>query len=251
MSYPLVFTTETVLKPFKRTASYLTMVQQFQNGTEQRCPVRNCLMHFELPYPKLVLADKNAFKSFIASTKGQMSVSTSLTIGGVTYSDLTVTTDVFQAVENVTTQYGLTIPMRQIKPQTVTAATPGGTPAFPTLSGSIGMRPFTQAQRYVTIAADNSTGMRYTWGYFGTGLSGFPTRGLMAWNIQYSMLTDAQLDTLEQWFHWAMGRFKAFQFTDEDGTVYPNVRFDMDDFEIQYNSFNDSRVMVKLAEFFV
>jgi len=242
-----------LLYPFQRSMTYNTKVAIFQNGAEQRAKTRGCLASFSLEYSKLVQSDKDAIRAAVASAKGTFDSSLSLTLGATTYGNLALEDDSWTGAEHESTQYGTALRLRQTKPQTVVPATVGTIPAFPALaSGALAMRPYTQIDRHSTLRNDMESGKRFAYSYFGSGLTGMPTRSLKGWILAYSVLQDADVATLEAFFHWAWGRYAGFQYTDADnGTVYSNVRFDQDALLIEYQGFNRTSLQIRLSEFWV
>lgn len=122
---------------------------------------------------------------------------------------------------------------------------------YPTINGGVTtQRPFTRTRVHRTTVNTMSTGKRYTYGWRATGLTGLPTRPLFVWELNYPVITPAEVETLEDFFRARAGRLEAFDFTDpEDGTTYPNCRFGMDAMEIRYEGPNYCSTRVVIEEF--
>lgn len=248
-----------VLYPFKRTVRYATTVAAFQDGSEQRSKTGGPWNSFELDFSRLSQTDKDAIKTNVNSAKGAFDSTLSITLdntnyGGaaVTYSNLGLEDDTWSGTERVNLQYGSALRLRQTKPQPITDITPGGTPTYPSLaSGAAVMLPYTQIRRFFTLRNDQATGPRYAFANWGGGLTSMPTGALMAWTLEYNALLDADVATIEAWFHWAWGRWGGFTFVDpEDVTSHTKTRFDIDALEINYRDVGQTSVTVKLAEYF-
>jgi hypothetical protein len=252
-------TTIQALYPFKRTVRYLTDVVAFQDGSEQRSKGGGPWNSFELDFNRLSQTDKDAIKTHVNSAKGAFDSTLSITLdntayggGAVTYANLGIEDDAWDSTERVNTQYTTKLRLRQTVPQPVTDIVPSIPPAYPLLAnGAAVMLPYTVTRRFSTLRNDQPAGPRYSFANWGGGLTAMPTGALMSWGLEYSLMGDADVATIEAWFHWAWGRWGGFTFVDaEDGVSHPKVRFDMDSLEIRYQDVNQTVVSTKLCEYF-
>jgi hypothetical protein len=165
---------------------------------------------------------------------------------GKLYRNMALEHDTLPMLERESTLYNFTLTARQTANPTFTLASPGS--AYPNLAiGLKAQRPYTRVQRYAVLRNDNVFGPRYSWAWVGGGLSGFPGNALHGWQLDYPVLSDTDLATLESFFLSHFGRFQAFSFTDpDDGNTYSDVRFDSDSLEIHHEQIGVSSLSVKL-----
>jgi len=233
------------LYPYTQTIHFDTFVQRNQDGSEQRWIRNYGMMKFELSWGALARADKDTIKGVVTTAKGQFGGGWSLTANGATYTNLSLDADTFEAVENETTQYSTKLTFSQTLSQSLSPGT-AGTP-FPTLGvGAIAQIPWTQRKRYFTTVNKLDSGPKYTWAWFGGGLSNFPTDGLMGWQTGGPSLPDADLANLVSHFVANFGRFGDFSYTDEDATTYTKAHYASDDMVIVYQQPNQASVSVGL-----
>lgn len=239
---PVVVLVPPLLYPFTQTISFRTVVGRFQNGAEQRSVAQpGGLVSFELPYQKLIQAQKDALKLAFTAAAGQFSTTVSLTLGATTYTNLSYDSDEFAATESKTTQYNAPLKLSQAITQTLSPGTAGL--AFPALAnGAMGILPYTQRKSFQTVATKLAAGPKWTTPEFAGGFAGYPTDGLMGWVLDEHMLTDADLATRIAHFVANWGRAFAFPFTDEDLVTYSKAHYSSDTLTIRYNDVNDSDV---------
>jgi hypothetical protein len=179
----------------------------------------------------------------VTTAKGQLATNLSLTYLGTTWNNLSLDSDSFEAVERTTTQYDTKLSFSQ----TAAQLSPGtaGQP-FPTFSGAISQLPWTQRKRFFSTVNRLTSGPKYTWAWFGSGLTNFPTDGLMGWQAGGPSLTDTDLAALIAHFVANYGRFNDFSYTDEDGTTYTKTHYAEDSLVITSNQPNESNVSLGL-----
>lgn len=239
------------LTPLVRRVEFNTDVAMFQNGREQRFATRRPLNRLSLPYPEVSSTDVTSLESFINSAKGAYDVAGSLTVGSDTWADLALEGDGITVTEADAKLYSTSLKLRQVKRASYTPPSPGS--SYPTFSaGVVAQRPYVRIRRFFTQANDMESGLRYSWAWFGGGLSTFPTGALMSWELTYPVMTDADVATLENFFAGQWGRLLHFSFTDPDsGTTYANCRFGMDGLEITKNAPNLNAVAaVRIDEYY-
>jgi len=248
---PVIRGPSTALYPFTQVYQCQTSCSDSQSGNPSRHVSGFPRLHFEFGYNPLRQADKNALKAAFAGAKGQFtggSGSAGLTATtDITYTDLGFDSDEFQAVEQVTTQYGVKWSLTQALPQNLSPGTSGG--AYPTIATSvISKLPYTQKKRWQTVASTMPTGPKYTFAEFSGGLTNFPTDGLMGWEFDETVLSDALVNTKVAHFLANWGRAFPFTFTDEDGTTYSNVYYASDTMSILRADFGLSRINTVLVQ---
>jgi hypothetical protein len=249
---PTVHGTGAALYPVLRHNTLATGVQKFLNGSEQRFQRTATLADFQLQYTGLFASDRNALMTFYASQKGAFDSTWSFGLSFNTYTNMTFLDDSFTSVESARpNQYDVSFKFRQ----TANAAFAQSlhfpsNPTYPTLStGATSQRPYSQIQRNRTTFNDNPTGKRYSYAWYAAGLTGFPTRGLYSWKLEYPAITDADMATLETFFVQMNGRYSTFSLKDPDsGVTYASVRFDQDAFSYKYVALNQASTTILLAE---
>jgi len=250
VALPLVFGIQPALGTLTRTISTSTLVTKFQDAKEQRAPGRMPLVNFNIPFDGIQRADKEAIRLAVAAAQGRTATDLSFVFAGVTYTGLTIMRDEWQVLEHKTGLFTAELPLRQTIPQALTAATV--LTAFPVLSAGVScMLPFGQGDVYKTDVNESPSGMRYSYPWFGNGLTGFPTRGLRRWPLSFPVLQDADLALIEQFFVGVNGMWLKFSFTDpDDGVTYPNCRFGQDDLVVTHSRFNLSAIQSLVIEEF-
>jgi hypothetical protein len=239
------------LYPVTRRIEFSTDVAIALNQTEQRFKRRPPLTRFVLPYNRVNRTDMLAFRSFHASQRGTFDATWGFTLGATLYSNLTFEDDTFIATEeDVTrTHYSFTLKARQTKNATATAGDYGGT--FPTLAnGAMTQFPYIQTRRFAVLVNDNpACGIRYTWTWFGAGLTGFPTGALWGWQLGFPNISDADLLTLETFFRAQWGRWGTFTMVDpEDASSHTKCRFDQDVMDIVHMAPNQNSCTLNILE---
>lgn len=205
--------------PFDMTIGFLTGVGPWQNGEQQRW-IRQPggLVKVAIPYAQLTQAQKNTVKAAFTSAAGryEQNLEISLPFGGslATFLNFGIDADEWAATEAKTTQYGGPLRLTQSITQSLSPGSPGG--AFPTLAnGTIGILPYVQKKRFQTVAQKVEAGPIYTFAEFAGGLSGYPKDGLMAWEFNMQLASDADVVTLAAHFIANWGMAYSFLFKDE------------------------------------
>lgn len=247
---PTVRSGAVALYPVNRSAYRPVNVTTFMSGKEQRYKSASAYAGFQLDYSQINATDRTSLDNFVASTKGSFDSTWQFVLGSATYGSLAFETDSFDWTEaaNFPGLYNASLRFRQTISSGAAAAGTGT--SYPTFAGGITTQlPFIQNTRYLTAKNNLECGIQHAYAFYGAGLTGYPTRGLYGWTLNYSVFTDAEIVTLEAFFALQQGRLGTFSFTDpKDGTTYTKVRFDQDSLEIKYQSPNIAQVQVKLAE---
>lgn len=213
-----------VLYPFVRVTSCLTTVTTFQNASEQRSVERPPLYGFQIPMSSMLAVDKLAWLNFHVSAVGRAHTDLTLSLGGTTYSNLTLLSDLLDAVQKDAVIYDQVASLRQVAAVNFSSYTPP-TPAviYPNLRFGLGSPssssteiPFHQSSNFLTSVGDSPYGPRYTFSWYNPGspLSGFPSTYLRSWKLSYPLLTDADVAIIENQFLGCQGRYSLFNFTD-------------------------------------
>ena len=238
-AFPITRGTSQALYPFTQTITFLTEVCSFVDGSQQRFVRRKggAIVKFEFPYSKFSQAQKDTIKTAVIAAKGQQSTSFTVTLGGVTYTNLSLESDIFTATERVPTQYSMPITLKGITAQALTASGGG---AFPTFSyGTTTQLPFDQGHVWNTQFKLSDSGRKLTYAFW--------SAQLQQWKVNYPNMVDADVPTLIQHFVWAQGRYQQFTFTDpEDSTAYTKAHYASDDLVIRYNNINSASVSMAL-----
>lgn len=245
MALPVIRGTSAALYPFTQTYSFLTLVGEMQNSYQQRSIKRFGLVKFEIPYPALTQAQKNTVKDAVRTAKGQFATTLTLTLGGITYTNLSLDSDTFEAVESITTQYSAPLKLSQVIPQGLSPGTSGT--AFPTLAnGAMGILPYTQGIRFQSIVTKMEAGPKQIFSEFAGGLTGYPSDGLRYFRFDESHLSDADLATRVAHFVANFGRGKTFAFVDEDAVTYSACHYSMDDLVVNVAGVNNSSLKISI-----
>jgi hypothetical protein len=248
ISLPVIRGASALLYPFTATAVFSTGIGKWQNGTQQRwVKPPGGLVKFDFSYAAMTRAQKDDVKgtSLFGSAKGQMATNLSLSLNGVTYTNLSLASDEFAATESPTLQYSAPLKLSQTVGQNLAWGTPGQ--PFPALAnGSIGILPYTQKKRWQSVVTKMESGPKYAYAEFASGLTNYPTDGLMSWEFAMDHVSDADIMTLVAHFVANYGMAFSFTFTDEDGTAYPKTHYAMDEMAVTYKGPNDAGVKILL-----
>lgn len=246
-SLPIIRGTSTALYPFTQTYICNTGKSDAQSGATARWVKSPPIVRFEMPFNPLTQADKNTLKVDFGSYKGQFTTNLQLTALGTTWTNLSLDSDEFAAVEQVTTQYGVRWVVTQAIPQNLSAGSSGG--GFPLLTnGTMGQLPYTQKKRWQTIVSKVQAGPKYALAEFAGGWANFPTDGVMGWELDERMLTDADVNTRVAHFLANWGSAKPFTFIDEDGNSYIWVFYASDQMVITRQQPNVSSIKTVLVQ---
>jgi hypothetical protein len=116
-------TAQQALYPFKRTIKCNTLVTRNQDGSRQCSILDNPRMLFDMPFTRLNPADKNRLIVFAASAVGQFETNESLTLGNVTYTNLSLDSDLYSGQVRATTMWDSSLKLTQTQAQALTSAT--------------------------------------------------------------------------------------------------------------------------------
>ncbi len=255
MSSPLPYLRNTtgtlnaqVLYPFTRTVEFMTTVNTFANGSEQRWPERPPLYTFALAMSMLNTTDKAAWLSFFNSQKGRFQTNLQITLSSTTYSNLALMSDDLAQTNDRGLLYNQQVNLRQVSNYPWTAPSVGT--SFPTLSfGSVAEYPLTDTSSFMSDVNESPLGPRFVWSWYGSSLTNFPTGYLKAWRLSYPLISDADRATLETYFLGQQGRYGSFSFTSPiDSTTYSHVRFASDSLAIKHLTKNQQSTEITLIQ---
>lgn len=237
------------LYPVTFTIHFDTWIQRNQNGSEQRSIRNNCLVKFGIAWGALAQADKDTLKTLVTTAKGQFDATTSLTFAGTTWDNLSLDSDSFEAIESVTTQYDVKLSFSQVISQNLSPGSMGQ--PFPTLAtGAISQLPWAQRKKFQTTTSSLPSGPKYSFAWFGSGLTNFPTDGQMGWQVGGESLADADAAALIAHYIDNYGRFGDFSFTDEDSTAYAKTHYASDDMVVTALEPNRTSISIALETTF-
>ena len=79
--------------------------------------------------------------------------------------------------------------------------------------------PYSAGVAFETVATDMETGMRWSFPRRGGGISGYPGSALGRFGINFSSITDSEVDVLESFFESMRGRWAKFSLLDPGGNL--------------------------------
>jgi hypothetical protein len=221
------------------------------SGAEQRWKRHAPLNSFNLHYARLNSTDASALNTFLSTTaQGMFNSTWSMTLDGVTYSNLGLDSDTWTIRND--RRYSLDLKCSQTQNAPTIPALTGSYPLM--TSGAVCCYPHENSPQEKTLCGKNPNGPRYASGYYGFGLTdgagnpypGGPLNGL---TLSYVSVSDADLATYINWFLAAGGAWSTFAFADPAGPdVISKCRFDQASLDITYEQKNASSFTVKLAQ---
>lgn len=247
MSLPLVRGIGQALYPFTKRITFDTGITFNGDATERRWKRRAPLWEFEWTYRTLLKSDASALVAAFNALSG-MYGSMSYTLGAVTFSNLAFLADDVTVTQSGPITYDTRLRARQTQNLGWTApAWPSG--AWPTFSTNTSLTlPYSSGYRWMTTTGDSPTGTRYSFPWWGSGISGLPTGPLRRFPVELVM-PDVDAATFETFCCWSQGRLNTWNFADPfQGSAYYKIRFDTDIFEFNYVDVNHVRISVPLIE---
>ncbi len=195
----------TALYPFSRRIAFETGKQFFCNATEQSWKTRAPLFEFDWTLNALPAADVNTLLTFHNNRNGMLASDWSLTINGTTWNNLAMQADSF-AHEVADLGDIHTVILKAVQTANAGYTIPSVSAVWPTFSSGAKLQiPMSGAWRSLTTQGSSPTGKRYGYGWWGTGVSGQPTRPLRKWECTF-VLPDADAVTMENFFLGMQGR---------------------------------------------
>jgi hypothetical protein len=211
--------------PLTRSMSMRAQVTRFAAGNSQRYPVQTRMEQFQLRWTRLTAVDRDIILNFWNSQKGAFG-DFSIQIDGVLYDNCTFLADTLDLTEEAEKLWTLQLNVGQEVPVKVTLGTLG---AFPLVGWGVGFDiGCTMNYAYRTIVnANQLTGKRGT----AIGRDAF----IRSWTLPYGVLLQADVTKLENHFHAACGRWKAFAFKNPLGENIAKAIYGQDDLVINYS----------------
>jgi len=235
-------TAQQALYPFKRTIKCSTLVTTNQDGSQQRSILSSPRVLFDLPFTRLNPADKNSVKALAASALGQNATNETLTLGNVTYTNLSLDSDLYSGKVRATTMWdsGLKLSQTQaqnLRPTTtlgadvligdtsITVASVAGFNGYITIGTETMLITWTPDSTHFTVsrgqlgttAATHTSGDTVSWGpafALGAALPAFPntTRTQIPWQQNQQYKTEvSSMEAGPKWtYPWYGGHLIAF-----------------------------------------
>jgi hypothetical protein len=210
--------------PLTRSMSMRANVIRFAAGNTQRHPLQARLEQFALRWTRLTRADRDIILNFWNLQKGAFGTF-SIKIDGVNYDDCFFANDTLDMTEEEEKLWTLQATVGQELPVKTAIGTPG---PFPHLGVGVGFDlGCTLHYSYRTIVNENQLSGRR-----GTAVG--RTAPIRTWMLPYNVLVKADVDNLENHFHAACGRWKAFAFTNPMGENIAKATYGQDELVINY-----------------
>ncbi len=238
---------QSTLYPVTMVISFDTHIGYNQAGSEQRWKRRAPLFRFQLKFSSLLAADKTAETTFFDNQAGMFD-SFALSLAGTTYGNLVLDQDELAFAQRENLLFDTELVLHQTQNRQYPANAPLA--AFPTLANGLTAElPFIQRRRWLTSKTDQASGTRYAYKWYGAGLQMFPATALLAWDLQFPVLKDADATTLINAFVGWDGMAASFSFTDPiSNTTYANCRMGSDELTVKYLDFNRTSIAMTVVQ---
>lgn len=253
--FPTITSGAVAKYPLTRSVQHRTQVWTFVDLTEQRFSKGNGgRAAFTLVYNNIKTADKETLRAFFASTFGSYDHTWSITLpdpspgSPTTYTNMQfLANQQFAAVNISPDRWRVTLKCRQTITSLETAGSAGsggdfgGHSVYPPINaaGIITGYPYGEEDDFVVQQAELDAGFSYA--------SPQNENRMMKFTLTYPVISRAEVDVVETFFNAMRGRTGDFDFTDDNGTVWVNTRFDMDQLDIVYNEPGSHSLTVKLS----
>ena len=221
-------------------------VQQFRSGTEQRYASSGLLNSFTLAYSRLPWADVAAIRDFWTTQKGAFDSTWQLTFldpsaqSDRMYANLAFDSDELAWNETQQGRYDLSLGAAQTVAEAVTVS-PGGD--FPVIRNGVRVQlPFRSALRFRTERSDLDYGRRFAWAVW--------PAALRSWQLDYPVITDAEVKTLVDFYTAQGGPLHTFTFTDPNtNAAYTGCRFAPQPLELTRRTAGVNRLTLSLEQY--
>jgi hypothetical protein len=114
-TFPTLSSGVTTIGPLSFSESIPSEILTFENGAEQRFRTAKKLYSFKLRFDGIKKSDMALLRDFFITVKGSFDTTWSIAIDGVTYQNMTFTTEVFSAEEAARGRYTVALECRQVK----------------------------------------------------------------------------------------------------------------------------------------
>lgn len=209
-----------------------------RNDTEQRNMIHAGRESWELSYPRLTLAERNALLAFHDARKGSFDQDIVFTLLGETFSNCYLAADALEFTENEPTIYSGTVKLSQVMRAPDVGVLPTDFPAL--ANGCVAQRPFVHGHTWSTLAVQTEGG-RYA--------RSNRASVLRTWSAGGSSLDYDEAADIWEMFRLARGMWKTFAFTDpESSTRYTNCRFGSDALEWRNSGPGENDIRVQIVQ---
>jgi hypothetical protein len=188
-------TAQQALYPFTRTIKFNTLVSVNQDGSQQRSILDNPRVLFDLPFTRLNPADKDSVKAFAASSVGQYATNLSLTLGNVTYTNLSLDSDLYSGKVRAATMWDSGLKLTQTQAQNLRPTTTLTAAITTTTATSIQVASVAGFNGYITIGTEtmlvtwtpDSTHFTVARGQLGTTAATHSNGATVSWGPAFSL----------------------------------------------------------------
>lgn len=225
--FPTLSSGSVAAYPVRRTTSVATKKVRFLDDTEQRWRTVGQLDNWSLSFQHLKLVDIETLRTFFYARKGRFDSTWTFAIDGSSYTLMAFDQDAFSYAETGPGIYSTELKIIQTQQAPVSLES---SLVYPTLSSGAKVQyPFQSNPSYLTTVNDMPHGKRYAYYWRSTPL--------YTWQLQYSVITDAEAAILLDFFISAGGMYHAFSFTDPETLVtHAKCRFGMQSLTRGYDS---------------
>ncbi len=232
--------------PVKQVDSHKTRVLTSINLKEQRWTVRPVLQKFEFKYKRVNADDLETLRQFFETQKGSFGTF-DLEFDEKTYTWMAFDQDVFAPTENPQwpNLWDLELKMAQTKPDTILDDVDLEEELwFPELneSGIYTQLPFSPGQRFFISKSETDDGSRQAFYWYEWPLA--------VWEMNFPTITTEEIAVLRNFFDKCRGKWRTFKakHPDNEDVTIENLRFDMDELEIEYQGPNHFSTKLRLVE---
>ena len=240
-TFPNLASGQTAMYPAQRAIALKCRTHRFVDDSEQRYAVAVPLNSWVLEYNSLKIADVNTLRAFFETQKGEFDKTWVFPFDGASFTAMTFEQDDFGYTEEATRPgyFNLQLRCRQVAKSGTYAS--GLAATFPTINGGVRTQlPFTTTLRFKSIKIDMDSGQKYA----------FAARAaaLRSWSLNYSVITPAELATLQDFFCSMGGPLSPFTFRDPETAVDYTARFGSDVFNFRYVSKNHRSTSLQIEQ---
>lgn len=223
--------------PVVKTISFLTDITVGRNGSEQRRMARPPLIRFSLKFHSIQFSDMIAMQAHFLAAGGSFASNITLTIFGVTYSNLSYNADQI-LFDRDHLSYSFSMTFEQSIPFTtaygtamVNSGSSGWTPPY--------QIPYDRGYLFKTNKVTQPSGPRYAYQVYGGGIRNHPTAPFGIWGFKFPIATETDATVIETAFIQQRGRLLIFSFRDPEtmgstAGYFQNCRFDNDELNQTY-----------------
>jgi hypothetical protein len=215
-TFPNISAAYPVRFPYVHTLLIRCDVKSFWSGTSQRYAISGLLNSFKWNYRRISVADLETLQTFWTAQKGAFDYTWSISLVDPTtkavrsYANMAFDSDTFGYAESPAQWFALGLDAVQTISEAVTVVLPTGT--LPILStGAFVQIPFGTAPSFKTFRNDLDSGKRISWAAWPVPLT--------KWALSYPAITDAEVQTLVNFYLGAGGAVNSFAFIDPNTAV--------------------------------